>query len=711
MSTTRREWTLPTPLGICIAIILAGAGQALLTRHDLRGLIPYTLAVLILVNTLRHDKQRDQTTNKQADASHLSSPQPVPSSQPWYRRLMLLSLLLLALTNAILAFLSASGNTYRWYGVLAWILAALLFLIVFWERDSDRALWHKLDLSRDGWRMRWTTMAVIGLLLIGFFFRFWKLDEMPSEMTSDHIEKLLDIHDLVTGQRPIFFVRNTGREPGQFYWTLMFIRLLDLDTKFFALKLGTAVIGLITLPGIYLLGRDLFGRWVGFWAMFFTAVASWSVILSRVGLRFAFAPAATAYSLLFLLRGLRDGRRNDFLLLGVCLGIGLQGYTAFRAMPLAVIVCWGLAFVLKPSSLSIRRSSLLRNALLTVLIALVVFIPLGRFSLEHPEAFWQRSFSRLADPNHPALDNPLITLSKNLVNLALMFQWKGDEVWVNTLVGAPLLDPLLGGLLVLGLVTAIWHGARLRDPLPPLLLIAGAILLLPSALSLAYPMENPSAVRTGGAIPAIMVIAALPVGLAIERGSRNGQAGWRLASARGAVKHAWPSWLLVLGALGLAVGVTAINYRRYFVDYWKQYQNNALNTTEIASAVCGFVETGGDPANAWLIAWPYWIDTRGVGIELGDPPWNNVILTPQELDAHAEPQPEGPALKDRRPRFYVLHPEDSQSLEQLRSLFPDGWSSLYISKQPGRSFVLYFVPRVPLSGLMHDPGGMHANAS
>jgi MFS family permease len=691
---------------IFLAIILATAGQVLLSRHDLRGLIPYALAVVILVYALWQDQHGDE------GKAHSPSVASAPAAPRGRRRLIQVSLVPIALACAVVAFVSASDNAYRWYGAVAWVLAVGLFLIILWENDSGRIRGRKSDWRRDGWRLRWTTVVVIGLLLLGFWFRFWQLDELPTEMTSDHVEKLLDVHDLVTGQRPIFLVRNTGREPWQFYWTLMFIRLLDLDTKFFALKLGTAVVGLITLPGVYLLGRDLFGRWVGLLALLFSAVASWSVTLSRIGLRFPFAPAVTAWSLFFLLRGLRDGRRNDFLLLGVCLGIGMQGYTAFRAMPVAVIVCWGLAFALQPSSLAVRRSSLLRNALLTVLIALVVFIPLGRFSLEHPEDFWQRSFSRIADPNQSMPDSPPITFVKNLADLALMFHWQGDDVWVNTLTDTPVLDPVLGGLLTLGLVIVFWRGLRLRDPIPPFLLIAGLILLLPSALSLAYPMENPSVVRTGGAIPAVMVIAALPVSLAIERGSRDWRTRWHLTNTRQATVWNLRAALLVLGVLALAITVTAINYRRYFVDYWNQYRHNAINTTEIASAIRGFVESGGDAANAWIIAWPYWVDTRGVGIELGSPPWNNVILSPEELDAHGDPPlgEAGPDTYAGRPRFYVLYRNDVQSLTQLYALFPDGWSSLYSAEQPERSFVLFYVPRTSPQGLMQNRKGMGLRA-
>jgi hypothetical protein len=531
-------------------------------------------------------------------------------------------------------------------------------------------------------------------------------------MTSDHVEKLLDVHDLVTGQRPIFFVRNTGREPWQFYWTLTFIRLFDLETKFYALKLGTAAVGLLMLPGVYLLGRHLFGQWVGLWAMLFAAVASWPVILSRVGLRFPFAPAATAWSLFFLLRGLRDGRRNDFLLLGLWLGIGLHGYTAFRAMPVVVVICWGFALAVRPASLSIHPPSLVRNALLTLLIAAAVFIPLGRFSLEHIDDFWRRSASRIADPHQSVSDGPVLTFAKNLVNLALMFHWKEDGVWVNTLPDDPALDPVLGGLLVLGLFIVLWRGWRLRDPMGPLLALSGAVLLLPSALSLAYPGENPSVVRTGGAIPVVMIIAALPVGFGIERGLHALDAKRRAEShipARMAQGRLGLT-LLAAGALALVITVIGVNYQRYYGDYWTQFKRNALNTTEIASAIHGFVESGGDPENAWIIAWPYWIDTRGVGIELGDPPWNNVILKIEELDEQADTLKAASSSSAAFPRFYVLHPEDKLALSRLQELYPQGWPSSYDSERPDRSFILYYVPQTPAQRELGDVKGVAAYA-
>jgi hypothetical protein len=84
-----------------------------------------------------------------------------------------------------------------------------------------------------------------------------------------------------------------------------------------------------------------------------------------------------------------------------------------------------------------------------------------------------------------------------------------------------------------------------------------------------------------------------------------------------------------------------------------------------------------------------------VGIEIGDPPWNNVILDTEDLETHAETADSAGDTDLARPRFYVLHPADIRTLEKLHKLFPHGWSSIYRSEHPHRAFVLFYVPRRP----------------
>ena len=85
-----------------------------------------------------------------------------------------------------------------------------------------------------------------------------------------------------------------------------------------------------------------------------------------------------------------------------------------------------------------------------------------------------------------------------------------------------------------------------------------AVALLPSALSLSFPDENPSVMRTGNAIPVVFTLVALPVGVWTEGVAR----AWQRRRQR------------VLACPLVAVLVAAlawVNGQRVFVRYLEGY--------------------------------------------------------------------------------------------------------------------------------------------
>jgi hypothetical protein len=139
-----------------------------------------------------------------------------------------------------------------------------------------RAGWagSRTAVRRHGWLLL-TLASVVG---IGTFFRFYQLGDIPSDPTSDHAEKLLDVHDLETGERrPVFFTRNTGREPAQFYVTYALMKGLGLSLSFETLKIGTALVGVLAIPAVFLFASEVAGRITGLFAATLFAIATWPI--------------------------------------------------------------------------------------------------------------------------------------------------------------------------------------------------------------------------------------------------------------------------------------------------------------------------------------------------------------------------------------------------------------------------------------------------
>jgi Dolichyl-phosphate-mannose-protein mannosyltransferase len=578
-----------------------------------------------------------------------------------------------ALLLAGVAFLFSSHNQFTPIGVTSWLISIAFFLLAYWEGEPRewetcwKARWTRLArLPFEPLRVSWVPIGFAAILVVGVFFYFYRLDLVPAEMTSDHAEKILDTYDILHGQRPIFFERNTGREPLQFYMNAAVVALGLAPLDYLALKIVTALLGLLTVPGVFLLAREMFDEKTALLSAFFVAVSIWPVAIARVGLRFPLTPVFIAPMVFFLARALKRQRRNDFLMTGLMLGAGLYGYSPFRV---AVLVVAAFLFLWLFIGRNIQWKGLRDYAskgLVLFATTGIVFVPLLRYSLEKPDNFWFRALSRVSTEQPlSALDALRIFLS-NTLRALMMFNGQGDAVWVNTIPNDPIVDPIIGTLLLLGTAYAVYRLIRFRDWACAFLLVGGFLMLLPSTLSIAFPQENPSVVRTGGAIPFVMILAALPLAVAWQR------LGEGIAARAG-----------VIALIVLCFMIAQINFYRYFTVYDEQYRKSAWNSTEIAAALKEFTTTLGDEKHAYLIPFSYWVDHRAVGIHMGDPYWDNRILNSQQLRDQA---------LDPSPKMYVLNKEDTDSLTLLKRLYPDGAAQEFRSRTPTREFYMFFVP-------------------
>jgi hypothetical protein len=580
--------------------------------------------------------------------------------------------LIIALITAALTFLSSGNNLFDLPTVFLWMLSMVTIVMAFWEGELLSFHWVKrikMWIENKEYVIkfsRWTLLvvAVFGLTL---FFRFYRLDQVPPEMVSDHAEKLLDVVDVLNGFPSIFFSRNTGREALQFYMAAATVKILGTGISHLTLKIGTALAGVVTLIYIYFIGKELSSRRVGLFAMLLAGVAYWPNVISRVGLRFPLYPLFVAPVFYYLIRGIQRRNRNDFILCGLFIGVGLHGYSPARVIPIAVVL--GLALFLLHRASRENRKQLIILLVVTGVIATVVAMPLIRVAFDRPDEIIYRMATRYGSSERPLPGPAWQIFLSNVWNGLRMFAWDNGEVWVNSIPHRPALDWLTATFFHLGVVIVAVRYIRERHWIDLFLLLSIPILQLPSTLSLAFPAENPATNRAAGAIIPVFLIA----GLAFDSIPR-----WLKQQWEDARMERYGLFLVTV----LFYIVSRINYDLVFIEYQDLYRQSAWNTSEAGQVIRSYAESIGSYEKAYVVAFPHWVDTRLVAMNAGIPTVDYAISREQ-----LETLPERPG-----PHLLLLHPDDEESLAILFDLFPEMNIRHWPNEIPGKDFVIAFAP-------------------
>lgn len=580
---------------------------------------------------------------------------------------------------AALAFVSLADNQWTRMGLLAWLgsIACWWLALARWPSVSRyefgrwAAGWgERVQRGHMSVRVSWTSVILLAILALSLFFRVYRIDSLPPEAQSDHVEASEDIRSILNGDYMIFFPRNTGREGTQFYLTALLSHVFGYG--FFTLKLTMALVGSLNVIPMYFLGKEVWDRRLGLLSAFFLAVSYWHVIVSRIAWRISLAPFWTTLTLYFLLRAFRTGKRNDYMLTGLMLGAGLYGYMSFRITPLLILALFALKLLFDRED-GFRMQRFVGHGLLLVGTAILVYLPLLRYMYDEPKMYWYRSLTRTTDLELAIQRNEFEVFVDNVRRAFLMFNWVGDAGWVQSVPHRPILDLVSGGLFLLGSAYVLYLLFVRRRPIALYMLAALFILFLPSTLALAFPIENPSNIRAAGLIPVMILLVALPVNLVTRRLTEA------LRSGTGTVLS------LVLGAV-LVVQCIQLNYRTYFDDYYWSYRRSAWNASDMARVIRGFGDSMGNIHDAYIIVTPYWIDHRAVALTLRDMSWNNLLMKVEEAQLH---------LGEPRNHLYLFKPENTEAEQWLREHYPQGQLWRFNAFEPEKDFYVFLALAQP----------------
>lgn len=620
-------------------------------------------------------------------------------------------LLLTSIPFLIGAYFLQAGRDFTPIGAAGWGVGLILLVAGLMPKGAFSPL--RIGRSLVGFvrDTPYTALALGAIIVVAAFARAYKLNDLPGEMSSDHIEKLLDAQRILDGYPAIFFGTNGGRESFQMYF-LVLLSPLTGGLNFATLKLATALESIAGIAAFYGLGQALIGdrsqraRNFGLLVALMGAVGFWHLVVTRGSLRIMLVPLVTTLLLWALIRLMRHNRRQDALWAGVLTGFGFYSYQSLRVLPLLVVLATiaGLWFYAKSAE---DRKLYVKNLIISGVVAFAVFLPVFRYMMTDPESYWRRATSTVvgADFNCDednrieciSLDQPLMIFGENLAKTLLMFTFRGDMNWAYNAPSYPALDPVSGMFFICGLGAWLMWAVRNRDPAAVFVLVAMLVMLVPSAITLARSSEVPSANRASGAMPMVYMLVAFGAASTIRVVS-----SLAFPQVRRAIAVAIPA--------AAALAMYSYAWTLLSQPYDLHWNASILSQRAVGQMLRDFADEVGTWGNAYLIHETHLLDFRAVMIEAGEKPGDlphtygalediPMIMYENWLSVSQT------RLDYSQDMLFIYSIYDPEVHNTMTAWFPGGSKTLVESDQekpwtPSEPFIVYRVPALEEAGLI-----------
>jgi 4-amino-4-deoxy-L-arabinose transferase-like glycosyltransferase len=218
------------------------------------------------------------------------------------------------------------------------------------------------------------------IILLSLALRVYHLDKLPTGIFCDEAATGYNAYTILkTGKDeysttfPIFFRSFDNFRPGvPFYFSVPFVGLLGLNEL--AVRLPSAVIGVLNVIVIYYLGRILFSSaGAGILSALFLAISPWHIHFSRYGAENIYFPFFLSLAILLFLLSVKK-KKAKFLVLSF-FTFGLTLYTYFPAYFLTPAFLLLISILYKKAVLRMKRG-LIKGIVLFLLIAIPLVLGL-----------------------------------------------------------------------------------------------------------------------------------------------------------------------------------------------------------------------------------------------------------------------------------------------------------------------------------------------
>jgi len=578
----------------------------------------------------------------------------------------------LALIGAVLIslfnFFLWRNNGLGWVQVIVWIVSVALMGYLSFEKRDDDAVEEDLSTAKrikSKWQKDWFDLryliVVITVVVVVLLFQILFIRKTPVELISQQVETFLAVDEILAGSRALLFPRNVVSEPMGYYYYAFFGVLFPANIRLTAFHFANIVSFCVGLFFLYRLALLLFDKWVAIATVFLYGIGFWPILQNTALIGNSLVFPLLAGALFYLFRGLIKERRIDIFIFGLISGLALFANKLFLMIPflaLMIILVWWVAT--KDRNPFPRAMAWLALSLLTMLI---VALPMIATISMNPEVYFAPILSRMSNFEVPLVGSPLDIFLKNFLSAIGMVNLSNNSSWVDGIAKRPALECVSAVLFLVGLVWAITRRRKEKRWTWLTILLLWILLLIPSVMSLAFPLENPSLSRAYGAAIPVFILSGVGLVVFIKQ-IQN------LARAR------------IITASLIALLALFFNYRLLHGSYINHYRLNAWNTWEMSATIMKFEADYGEDAQAWVISHPHWVDERAIAILSGKGS-ESLRLDINAIDTLV--QKDGDKL-------FILNLEANEALIRLKELFPNGVESIAQSKTEGKDFRIYLVP-------------------
>lgn len=310
-------------------------------------------------------------------------------------------------------------------------------------------------------RTRSEVLVLIGICAVAIGFRFIGLGTTPGGLLADEaLNGNIALHAAETGEYRVYYPEHDGRQG-------LFINAQAQAISWFgnsaqALRTVSALLGVLTVLGTYLLTRRLFDQWgMAALAALLMAVGFWHVLFSRIGIRVIMAPMMATWTLYYLYTALKSNRLWHWGLAGLFMGLGIHSFGSFKVMPLiallVLVVYWhAVRKDFHHHKYLFTRKQVAGGIALGIAVFVLVAAPLLWYFAGNPTvgAGYSDSASVLSS------DDVVGDLASNVIRTLGMFVISGDIDWRYNLSGEPLLFWPVAALFAVGLARSLLKVGR-----------------------------------------------------------------------------------------------------------------------------------------------------------------------------------------------------------------------------------------------------------